>query len=337
MSSRIAKLSAASKVDSQDLSWVRFPAIMVIFAALGFGFQYLGLSVLMFSLLTQATITAILATSVGYLVRQCGLVSFGHAAFYGGAVYLLALGLQCLDWPPALILVGAPLVVVIAAFILAFLLLRAHGVAFSMLTLAVAQGCHELVMQWRGLANGEDGIAIDLPRTIFGIPVSIFQSPETMFLVCWVSLFIVLMLLWFLSRSHIGTLSVAIRENEERARFIGYETIIPRAFMIAVSAAVACVSGILFALYNGFVTPSVLDWSLSGEVLAVALIGGARQVWGPALGAFVFFVIRDVAGDYTDHWQGIVGLLLILVMLTMPGGLSGALTSMVTAIKGSVK
>src|SRR3546814_19638963 len=108
---------------------------------------------------------------------------------------------------------------------------------------------------------------------VFGLPLSIFQRPDSMFMISWAVLIIVVVCLWFLSLSHFGTLTLAIKNNEERVRFLGYETLLPRAIIIAFSAFIAAIGGALFALYKGFVTPMALHWSLSGEALVIALIG----------------------------------------------------------------
>ncbi len=286
-------------------------------------------SVLLLTLLTQAVINAVLATGVGFLVRQNGLVSFGHAAFFGLGAYIVALCAtdHIMPMGPALLLaIVAP---ALLALLLGLAILRLAGVAFSMLTLAAAQALYQLVLHWRGLANGDDGMAAQLPPHILGLGLGVFQQPASMFLVCWTVLLLLLLGLWLLVTSHFGTLTLAIRENEERARFIGYETTVPRAIVYAVSAAIAGLAGVLFTLYNGFVTPEVLYWTLSGEALVMAVIGGTRAVWGPALGAVIFFLFKDVAGDLTEHWPAIIGGTLIVVTVLLPRGASGTLTMLV--------
>ena len=238
-------------------------------------------SPLLLTLLAQAAISAILATAVGFLIRQNGLVSFGHAGFFGLGAYIVALSATD-GWMP----IGAAVpVAILAPALLALLLgaamLRLTGVAFSMLTLAVAQAFYELALHWRSLANGDDGIAAQLPDRILGLDLSVFQQPGSMFAVCWIILMLVLFGLSLLIASPFGTLTLAIRENEERARFIGYRTILPRAAIYALSAAIAALAGVLFTLYNGFVTPNVLYWGLSGEALVMAVVGGTSAVWAP--------------------------------------------------------
>jgi branched-chain amino acid transport system permease protein len=93
----------------------------------------------------------------------------------------------------------------------------------------------------------------------------------------------------------------------------------------------------LFVLYNAFVTPETLDWSLSGEGLIMAVIGGARVIWGPALGAIIFFIFKDAAGDFTEHWQAIIGMTFILVTVWAPNGVSGLLFHLVSKLKARAR
>lgn len=315
-----------TRIVTSDISLLALGILVVV---LGFTLPWLGLSRNLLSLLTSATTTAILATGVGFLVRQSGLSSFGHAGFYGGAAYLVVLMSVYTGLPGEFIVLAAPVIAAFVSLLLAFVLLRTSGVAFSMLSLAVAQALFELMMRWREIANGEDGLRLRLPRELFGLKLSFFQKADTMFLVSWTCLVLIVIGLVLLTRSRFGTLALAIKNNEERARFIGYRTLMPRAIVLALSGLIAAIGGTLFALYNGYVTPGLLHWSLSGEALVIAIIGGTRSVWGPALGAFIFVILRDVAGNYTTHWQMIVGLALIVVVLLLPKGVSGAVSTFV--------
>nr|WP_294512833.1 branched-chain amino acid ABC transporter permease [uncultured Rhodopila sp.] len=300
-------------------------AVFLIAGAAGALLPNLFGSPLLLTLLTQAVISAILATGVGFLVRQNGLVSFGHAGFFGLGAYIVALSATNAWMPIGATLVVAILAPTVLALLLGAAMLRLGGVAFSMLTLAVAQAFYELALRWRSLANGDDGIAAQLPDRILGLDISVFQQAGSMFVVCWIVLVLVLFGLSVLIASPFGTLTLAIRENEERARFIGYGTIVPRAAIYALSAAIAALAGVLFALYNGFVTPNVLYWGLSGEALVMAVVGGTRAVWGPALGALLFFLLKNAAGDLTDHWPAIIGGTLIVVTVLLPRGASGTI------------
>jgi branched-chain amino acid transport system permease protein len=282
-------------------------------------------SSLVMTLLTQAVITGILATGVGFLIRQNGVVSFGHATFYGVACYSIALATKLGLMRVELAIMVALVLPTILAFLLGLVIVRIPGVAFSMLTLAVGQAFYEFAMKARQVTGGEDGLAVNLPSTVLGIPTTVFQNPHSMFMITWSVLVLVIFGLALAATSPFGRLTIAIRENEERARYIGYKTTLPRVLVLTLSAFVTAIAGVLFILYNSFVSPDVLHWTLSGSALIMAIIGGPRLVWGPALGAIVFFFAKDIAGDFTEHWQAIIGTILIVVMLVLPVGLGGAL------------
>lgn len=290
-------------------------------------------SQLMLTLATQAVISAILATAIGFMIRQNGLTSFGHAAFFGLAAYTIALNGKSGLLPAEIAVALAILIPTALAFVAGLGIVRLPALAFSMLTLAVAQGFHEIFLRWRELANGDDGMSVKLPSKLFGLDIGLFQQASSMFVICWIALVLVLFGLWTIARSHFGLLTVAIRENEERARYIGYETVMPRALIYAISAAVGALAGVLFVLYNTFITPGALHWSLSGEALVMAVIGGTRYVWGPAIGSVIFFLLKDAAGDFTEHWPAIIGILLIIVTVMLPNGVSGVLIALANKLK----
>jgi branched-chain amino acid transport system permease protein len=314
-------------------------AAIVIACALGLGLlvPVLVSSQLALTLMTQAVISAVLATGIGFMIRQNGLTSFGHAAFYGLAAYGVALNGKFGLMPAELAIILAIVLPSLLAFIAGLGIVRLPPLAFSMLTLAVAQSFHEIFLRWRDLANGDDGMAVRLPSTLFGMDIAVFQQPATMFVVCWIVLVLIIGGLWLIARSRFGLLTIAIRENEERARYIGFETVVPRAIIYGVSAAVGAIGGVLFVLYNAFVTPGVLHWSLSGEALVMAVIGGARAIWGPALGSVIFFMFKDAAGDLTEHWPAIIGVTLIVVTVLLPHGVSGLLSSLLAKLKGKAR
>jgi len=297
--------------------------VAAVFVAAGFLLPMIVTSRLSLSLVTQATLQALLAISVGFLFRQIGLTSFGQAGWFGLAAYTVAVNGRFGFVDPEVAVVLALVVPTLLAVLLGTVIVRLPHLAFSMLTLAVAQAVHEVFLKWRDLANGDDGMEVRLPRRLFGFDVEIFQQPQTMVVIAWVALVVVVAGLALFARSHLGLLTRGIRDNEERARYIGYETLKPRVVVYGLSAAVAAVAGVLFAFYNGFVTPGLLHWSLSGEVLIMAFIGGPRVIWGPVLGAALFFLLKNYAGDHTEHWQALIGVILMVVTILLPEGLAG--------------
>lgn len=317
-------LAPRPRINAPVLWWV---ALAVLGIGFGITLPMLIASTLLLSLLMQAAVNAILATSVGVLYRQNGLTSFGQAAYFGLSAYVIAVNSRFALVSPELAVVIALLAPAALAFVFGLIVVRLPPLAFSMLTLALAQAFYEFFAKWRDVANGEDGLEIKFPKTLFGIDTVLFQQPRTMVVVVWIALVLVFLFYAILARSHFGLLTRAIRDNEERARFIGYETLVPRAIINAIAALIASLAGVLFAFYNGFVTPSILHWSLSGEALIMAFIGGSRVIWGPALGAALFFLLKDIAGDYTEHWPAIIGGLLMIVTVLIPKGVAGAIVA----------
>jgi branched-chain amino acid transport system permease protein len=223
------------------------------------------------------------------------------------------------EWAMAATLVGMTGV----AFLMGLVIVRVPGVAFGMLTLAIGQMVFLTASRSRGLTGGADGMNIDWPNTLFGVSTSVLVKPASMFLLSWTTLVLVMVLLTLLLRSRFGGITEAVRDNEERARFIGIRTVLPRAAIYALSALVTGVAGLLSSINTGFVSPENLHWSLSGVALMMVVVGGYKALWGPALGAVVYFLAKDILGDYANHWMAIFGLALIAVIVFSPTGLAG--------------
>ncbi|MEJ8571592.1 branched-chain amino acid ABC transporter permease [Microbaculum marinum] len=312
----------------------RLVAIACIALALGFLAPHLIPSLLWMSLLTQAVVDMTLATSVGILYRQNGRISFGQAAFFGLGAYTFGVITVREFGSAELALVAALVVPTLIAFLLGLVIARIPGVAHAMLTLAVGQALYEIAFKWRALANGDDGMSVPLPDTIFGIDSDFFQSPATMLVFCWSLLVLTLFGLALMARSPFGQLTEVIRENDERARFIGYGTTLPRAIIYGVSAFIAAMAGILQTLYDGYISPQMLHWSASGMALIMAIVGGPKILWGPALGAFILFFFKDIAGDATEYWPALVGGTLIVVTLLLPEGFAGLILKLLARATG---
>lgn len=305
--------------------------------ALGLGVAIGVSSNTVLSLLTQAIIYAVFALGVGVLLKQNGMVSFGHALFFGGASYLVGITLQLQLVPAELAIVLTLLGVALAAFLIGLVIVRVPGVAFGMLTLAIGQMFFLTASRARGLTGGADGMNIDWPSRLFGFPIAQMLKPASMFLICWSTLVLVMFLLAWLMRTRFGGITEAVRDNEERARFIGITTLWPRAAVYALSALVTAVAGVLSALNTGFVSPESLHWSLSGVALMMVVVGGFKALWGPAAGAVVYFLFKDILGEHATHWMTIFGVALITVIVFSPTGVAGLFDRWVLGKKPSVK
>ena len=298
-------------------------AATIVAAAVGIAFAALVKSNTVMSLMTQALIYAIFALGLGFLLKQNGLVSFGHAVFFALPGYLIGLAFKFAGMPPELVIALVIAAVGVFAFALGLVIVRVPGIAFGMLTLSIGQGFYVAATKSRGVTGGADGLNIDLPKQLFGLPAETFQHPAGMFVISWFALVFLILALTLLLQSRFGPLTEAIRENEERARFIGFRTLLPRATIFAISAMISAIGGALSSLYTGFISPESLHWSVSGAVLIMVVLGGGRTLWGPAIGAVVYYLFRDYLGEHTTHWMTIFGASLIAVIVLWPSGIAG--------------
>jgi len=274
---------------------------------------------------TQALIFAIFAMSLDFLLGYAGLPSFGHAAFYGVGAYACALvALRHVDGLLPLLLVGAMAAAVIAVPIGA-LSLRTSGIYFLMLTLAFAQMLWGLAVNWTSLTRGTDGL-IGVPRpTLIGLDVldiSLYERGPFFYL-CLVVTVLSFLLLEMLARSPFGKTLEGIRDNERRMRALGYPSFRYRFAAFVIAGAVAGVAGSLAAMSNGYATPDLLYWTLSGLALVAVVVGGERSLIGPVLGAFAVLFAQLGLSTYVDRWELILGALFIAFVLFVPRGLVG--------------
>ena len=287
--------------------------------------MWLTTSASLLGMFTQAVIYAIFALGVGVLLRQNGLVSFGHARFFGAAGYGMGINLA-LQWMPAEL---ALLVILVAIGVLAFaiglIIVRVPGIAFGMLTLAIGQMAYLSASRARGITGGADGMSIAWPDTLFGVPQATLLAPATLFMLAWTLMVAVTFGLLWLLRTRFGAITEAVRDNEERARFIGIKTTVPRALVYALSAVVTGIAGLLSALNTGFVSPESLHWSVSAITLLMVVVGGFKRAAGPIVGAIVYFLFKDLLGDWATHSMALFGAALIAVIVFSPDGITGAL------------
>ena len=287
------------------------------------------------SLLTQAVIYAVFAMGVGLLLRQNGMVSFGHALYFGSSGYIVAILLQLKAVPAEAAVLIAVLGLTAFAFVIGLVIVRVPGVAFGMLTLAVGQMAFLTASRSRGLTGGADGMNVDWPSTLFGVPTALLLKPAGMLILSWGVLVLLLLGLGLLLRGRFGSVTEATRDNEERARFIGIRTLLPRAAVYALSGGITSLAGVLAALNTGFISPESLHWSLSGVALMMVVVGGTKVLWGPAFGAAVYFLAKDLLGDSAQHWMAIFGTALIVVIVFAPQGLSGLLVRLLSRRRGA--
>lgn len=279
---------------------------------------------------TEILVFATFAMSLDLLVGYTGLVSLGHAAFFGVAAYTVALlsthGIVALAATlPAGIVAGTAAAAIIGVFAL-----RAAGVYFLMLTLAFAQMAFAVAHEWAGVTGGTNGLS-GIPRpAVPGVDLG-GVVPFYYFVLLLAGL--TAAALGRITASPFGAALAGVRENEGRMRAMGYDTFRLKFVAFVIAGSAAALSGAVYAYYNGFVSPDVLYWTTSGQVLVMVLLGGAGTLAGPAAGAAAVLLLQNLASSYTERWTLILGAAFILVVLAAPSGLAGLLTRLGASLR----
>jgi branched-chain amino acid transport system ATP-binding protein len=270
---------------------------------------------------TDVVIIAIACMALNILVGHTGLVSFGHGAWFGLGAYAAALTQKY--WFPGSVLwpsLCALAFLLAAAVPIGFLVLRRRGVYFSLLTLAFSALTYAVAFRWTSFTGGESGLGGVTRANWFGLDLEnrwVYYA-----LVGVIGLAVVHGVVRF-HRSPIGTVLVAIRENEQRAQFLGYATNRYKQIAYVVSATLTGIAGVLFAFHHRFASADPTAVSFSGELLAMVIIGGMRSLLGPALGALFYILFREYLSIWTPNWLLFFGLLFVGFIVFSPTGLTG--------------
>ncbi|MEO9136549.1 MAG: branched-chain amino acid ABC transporter permease [Casimicrobiaceae bacterium] len=276
-------------------------------------------------------ILAIFALSLELLVGGTGLVSFGHAAFFGIGAYATALLSPSVSPPSLAWLLPAVLIITaLAALAIGALSLRTRGIYFIMVTLAFAQMVY-FVFHDMEFAGGSDGryLYVKPVLAIGGVTLLDLDRPRTFYYVTLGCLCAVYALLALLRRSRFGHALAGIKSNEQRMRAAGFSTYPYTLVAFMLSGTLAGIAGFLHAVKDGFVNPEILAWHQSGAVLLMLILGGIGTLRGPVVGAFVFVLLKELFqsealfGGFARHWQLPLGLTIIACVALMPGGVIG--------------
>lgn len=276
-------------------------------------------------LASRVVVFGLVAMALNFLLGFTGVLSFGHAAYFGLGAYGAAMTIKYLvPSTPLSILVGVA-VGTLAAAVIGALIVKLRGVYFAMVTIAFAQVFYFITFRWNSVTGGDDGLtgwhrhAIDLGFTT----IDIYGNGRTFYYFVLAVFAVAVGIMALLLRSPFGRTLIAIRENEQRARFLGIpvEQHIWLAFVI--SGVFASLAGALYALLNNFVDPRSLYWTQSGNFVIMAVLGGMRSFWGPLIGAAIFVVLQDYVSSQTANWMSFIGLFFVLVVLFFPRGVLG--------------
>ena len=270
---------------------------------------------------TEAVIFAMACMALNILVGYTGLTSFGHGAWFGLAAYAAGLAQRDLFKNSFILPVALGLgAVIVLSWVFGFLILRRRGVYFSLLTLALSAMLYTVAFRWTEVTGGENGLG-GIVRPAFG-SISFEGALPYYGLVASVA-FVSLALLWRFHRSPLGSVLVAMRENDQRARFVGYSTNRFRLVAFVASAALTGLAGMLLMFNNRMTSAEPISVAFSGELLAMVIIGGMRSFLGPALGALFFVIFRDNLSRITENWLLYFGLLFVAFVVFSPEGLVG--------------
>ena len=306
---------------------MRILLVALVAAAFPWGMHALGQDFYT-SFATRVLIYAMAAASLNLVLGYGGMVSFGHAAFFGAGAYIVAIlaaeGITSLwiAWPVAVA------VAALAALVIGAISLRTRGVYFIMITLAFAQMMYYVFVSLKAY-GGDDGLSLP-GRSSIGLGVSLSNDFVWYYLVLAL-LALVLFLLHRLLHARFGRVIEAIRENETRATAIGYPVYRYQLLCFVISGAIAGLAGALIANQTSYAGPTLLHWVQSGTLMIMVILGGVGRFWGGPIGAAVLLVLEEVfsasplLGPYALHWQLPVGLILLAVVLFAPQGLAGAL------------
>ncbi len=287
-------------------------------------YTFISGNVFVLTLFTRVVIFALAAASLNLIMGFGGMVSFGHAAYLGIGGYAVGIlahegvGSGFIQFPVALAASA------LFAFVIGALSLRTRGVYFIMITLAFAQMAYYIAS---GLARygGDDGLTI-YKRSDFGGLINMSSRVQFYYL-CLGCLFAGIYLIWRVVNSRFGLVVQGVRSNEQRMQAIGFPANHYRLVCFVIAGTICGLAGALLANNTDFISPSIMFWTRSGDLMVMVILGGMGTLFGPVIGAIVFLILEEVLSQVTEYWQLIVGPLLLLVVLFGRGGIAGWLES----------
>jgi branched-chain amino acid transport system permease protein len=316
-------------------------AALVILLALIALPQFIGLYQM--QLVTYGLIAAIAALGFNLLLGYTGLLSFGHSAFFGIGAYAVPflfrdLGIHSME---LYILVGLPISAILSA-LFGYISVRHTRIFFGILTLALSQVLYSLAYKFFWVTGGSDGLRVPRPTLLAGFLTFTGGGAFIRFVNAYyyyvLGVFAIsVIIMWVIVHSPFGKALQAIRDNETRAAFLGIRIRRFRWLAFLISGTFTGLAGILWAPLNGLTTPDVLYWPFSGEIVFTALLGGFRNFTGPIVGGVVFTYLKTYAVATTEYWQFLLGTVLVLLVLVLPTGIVGALSSLTAKLKARGK
>jgi branched-chain amino acid transport system permease protein len=288
-------------------------------------------------LATQIAIYALFALSLNLLLGTTGLVSFGHVAYFGIGAYVCGILMKTLGVPFFLAFPAAGLGSGLFALVFGYFCVRLTKIYFAMLTLAFSQIVWAICFKWNDVTGGDQGLP-DVPFPDLGWMTALpgfshFRISEQFYFLVLVLVMLCVAALRRLVDSPFGRVLTTIRENPERAAFVGVNV---RGYELAaftVAGIFAGFAGALFGIFNRGVFADYVFWSKSADVMIMAILGGMQHFWGPAVGAAVVTLLNQQITSYTEYWPFFLGTILVVLLFGFPGGIMGALDALFGRMK----
>lgn len=286
------------------------------------------------TLATRALILGIAAASLNFVLGYGGMVSFGHAAFFGLGGYVVGILYQCASQGDLFLgvfpgtnqlLVALPAALLasgVGAALIGALSLRTGGVQFIMITLAFAQMLFFFFVSLKTY-GGDDGLMIRRADSLPGLDM---RDKQTFYYVCLTIAAVFFFLFWRVTHSRFGMALAGLRQNERRMAALGLPPYPYKLAAFVVSGMGAGLAGGLMANFQRYVSPDMVHWTMSGELMVMVVLGGMGTLFGPLIGAAAYLVLESTLGSWTEHWQLGLGLILLAVVLTTGGGIQGLLS-----------
>jgi branched-chain amino acid transport system permease protein len=283
---------------------------------------------------TQIAIYALFALSLNLLLGTTGLVSFGHAAYFGIGSYACGILMKTSGVPFWLAFPAAGLIAALFAAGFGFFCVRLTKIYFAMLTLAFSQIVWAVCFKWNDLTGGDQGLP-DVPFPSLDWMTALpgfgrMRIAEQFYVLALVLVALCVAVLRRLTGSPFGRVLTTIRENPERAAFIGVNVRLYELAAFTIAGGFAGLSGALFGIFNRGVFADFVFWSKSADVMIMTILGGMHHFWGPAVGALVLTLLNQQITAYTEYWPFVLGTILIVLLFVFPGGILGALDAALT-------
>jgi branched-chain amino acid transport system permease protein len=290
-------------------------------------------------LLTYGLVMAIAALGFNLLLGYTGLLSFGHSAFFGAGAYTAALMAKYLGVVSMeLFLVAGLALTALISAVFGVVCVRHTRIFFAILTMALSQVLWTLAYKFYWVTNGTDGLTVPFPSLVGGMFTFTGSGAYSRFILQYyyyvaVIFFVSTTIMWIITHSPIGNTLQSISDNEVRAEFIGIRVRLYRWIAFLLSGMFSGVAGVLWLPLNRHVTPDVLYWPFSGEIVFLTVLGGFQSFTGPIVGAIAFNYLKTYAVAWTDYWQLLLGIVLIVLVMVLPGGIVGTLDQLTKTSK----